>query len=73
MAINHALILHGLVTSSPMEEELANIPGIDSFSFLKKRSSISYVWISGDSFKDSEMKPSPPPRGVQVLISDVFS
>lgn len=60
------------VTSSPVEEELANIQESIFSAFYKSRPSVSSVWISGDSFKDSEMKPSHPAHGVQVLISDVL-
>ena len=76
VSVTHLLLLYMMPWQSvtllpshlkPHGGRASQHPGIDSFSFLKKRSSISYVWISGDNFKDSEMKPSHPPRGVQVL------
>lgn len=70
---NHTLTLHWLVTSSPHEGRASQHPGIDSFAFFFFYiSPVSYVWLSGDNFKDGEMNQSHPPSVVQVLISDVF-
>lgn len=51
-----------------MKEELANDQeSILNFSLKTKQNPRSSVWVSGDNFGDSEMKPSHPPLHTPLL------